>query len=189
MSVVQIDYVSDWKERLCTRLYTQFRDKTTWLLWVALLARQAQDLEDAAQSLLTIFDIDNSSGIQLDVIGRIVGQTRQGAIDSEYRLGLKARILANKSSGTPENIFALFLGAPMVYSLGVIKEFAVRVASVPITPAEAAGAVMLLGVAREAGARALFEWQEYVNAQMFTFDGAAGTGFDDGHFAGAGQAP
>src|SRR5262249_50537515 len=107
--MITVDYISDWASRLRTRLYTQFRNKTTWNAWIDnVLAPQFQDLEDAAQTLLGIVDIDNSQGAQLDVLGRIVGRQRNGDDDPTYRLHLKATIAANKSSGDPESLYTVF---------------------------------------------------------------------------------
>ncbi len=168
-----IDYVSDWAARLRSRLYTQFRSAVTWGQWTDMLGAMAQDWEDAAQTLLTLLDIDASSGVQLDTIGRVVGQPRLGVVDSTYRLYLRARILANRSTGTAEEIYAVFaalLGAaaPPQYIGGWVKQFAIRVGAA-ITRVQAVAAANFLGVAKEAGARGLVEWQEYADSQMFEF--------------------
>ena len=47
-------------------------------------------------------------GAQLDVLGRIVGEARLGDPDANYRLRIKAGILLNVSSGTPEELLAIF---------------------------------------------------------------------------------
>lgn len=61
--------------------------------------------------LVTFHDrlnIDASSGNQLDNIGTIVGQTRFGFNDVEYRLMLKAKIGVNNSKGTIEDIISIW---------------------------------------------------------------------------------
>lgn len=165
-----IDYVADWSARLRTRLYTQFRDKATWTKWTDLvLGPQFQDLEDSAQTLLTFFDIDNSEGAQLDLIGRYVGQSRLGTGDPTYRLYLKARILADRSTGTPEELYAvlrMLFGAGMIYLPGIVKQFALRVTSA-ITAAQAVVGLAFLSISKEGGARGIFEWQESADAEMF----------------------
>ncbi len=190
----KLDYVSDWVRRLRTRLQTQFRNKVTWEAWVQLLGRQFQDLEDATQSLFTLLDIDNSSGAQLDVIGRIVGQPRSGQADAVYRLFLRARVAANRSSGDPESIYAVYsalYGATvtMVLTTGMVgvKEFALRIKTV-ITRAQALAGVQFLGDSAEAGTRPLLEWQESATALLFVYDGTTAQGYDVGLYAGASQA-
>ena len=193
----QIDYIDDWASRLRSRLFTQFRGKTTWNAWCdEVLGPQFQDLEDAAQTLLTLLDIDDSDGVQLDTIGRVVGQPRNGVDDPTYRLYLSARILANKSTGTVEDIFkvmrALFGQDETLptYQGGWVKQFSIKIGAV-LTRAEALIAADFLGDSKEAGARGILEWIETAPASMFQFDGTAsptGLGFDVGYFAGAKQA-
>lgn len=191
-----IDYVESWAQRLRGRLYAQFRNATTWQKWCdEILGPQFQDLEDATQSLLSLLDIDNSVGAQLDMIGRYVGQPRLGLLDVTYRLYLRARVLANKSTGTVEEIFAIMralygASAGPRYLPGYVKQFAIRITKT-LTRTEALVGVSFLGSSKEAGARGLLEWRETDSASVFTFDGTgspAGLGFDVGYFAGAKQA-
>lgn len=171
---ITIGYISDWPARLRTRLYTQFRDKATWLLWIdEVLGPQLQDLEDSLQSLAGLLDIDNSVGVQLDNIGRIVGQLRFGLDDATYRIYLKARIRANLSTGTPEDLYSVFLallgaGASMVYRPGRNKNFYLEI-NTPITDAQAEAGLSFLRAAKEAAARAILEWQEFEDDLMFVF--------------------
>lgn len=185
-----LDYVDDWAARLRSRLYTQFRGKATWIAWCdEVLGPQFQDLEDAGQTLLTMLDIEASEGVQLDVIGRIVGQPRNGVDDPTYRLYLSARVLANRSTGTVEDIFkvmrALFGQDEALprYEPGWVKQFAIRLGAV-LTRGEALIGVDFLGDAKEAGARAILEWQEYGATATFAFYNGPhlATGIDAGAF-------
>ena len=170
-----IDYIESWAERLRARLYTQFRDAVTWGQFADMLAAQFQDLEDAGQSLLTLLDIDNSVGTQLDGIGKIVGQARAGALDSAYRLYLKARVASNKSSGTAEDLYLvmrLLFGSTTArpsYKGGLVKQFELAVAPV-LTRAQAIIAASFVGTAKEAAARGVFKWQESSDDLVFRFD-------------------
>lgn len=185
-----IDYIDDWEKRLLGRLYVQFRDKETWQLWVTgIIAPQVQDLEDAAQTLLSVMDIDESEGAQLDRIGRIVGQPRNGVSDALYRIYLKARIRANQSTGASEDIYAVFralfgTSAGLTLTTGWLKEFTLRVAIV-LTRAEALVGVGFLRDSKESGARGIIEWQESATSLLFTLD--SGPGLDVGLLAGAAQ--
>src|SRR5437870_5119087 len=80
---------------------------------------QIQALEDAAlgSAGLTTLTLANASGIWLDVIGKLVGQPRNGQVDAQYRLFLNARIAVNRSSGTIEDILTTF--AVLTAGLGV----------------------------------------------------------------------
>jgi hypothetical protein len=181
VAVERIDYVADWAARLRGRLYAQFRDDASWQQWCdEVLGPQFQDLEDSAQSLLKLYDIDASEGELLDLIGRVVGQRRLGTLDPVYRLYLKARVLANRSTGTPENIYdvlrALYGAAtarPM-YIGGWNKQFAVRVRAVIEREAALVGADLLRS-AKESGARGILEWQESADADLYYLDSAHAT--------------
>jgi hypothetical protein len=105
VSAITVDFIPNWSTRLKTRLYTQFRNKDTWNAFCDLLGRQFDDLEASGQSLFSLLDIDNSAGVELDAIGRIVGQPRLGADDATYRLYLRARIISNDSTGSSEDIY------------------------------------------------------------------------------------
>jgi hypothetical protein len=192
--VATLDYVDDWAARLRSRLYTQFRSAESWQAWCdEVLGPQLQDLEDAGQTLLTLLDIDASEGVQLDNIGRIVGQPRNGVDDETYRLYLSARVLANKSDGTVEDIFSVMRAlfgqdeTRPTYAGGWVKQFSIRI-DAALTRAEALIGASFLGDAKEAAARGILEWIESAPASMFQFDGTAsptGLGFDVGYFAGA----
>lgn len=184
--MANLDYVEDWAARLRSRLYTQFRSATSWQAWCNdVLGPQFQDLEDAAQTLLTMLDIEASEGVQLDVIGRLVGQPRNGVDDPTYRLYLSARVLANKSTGTVDDIFKVMRAlfgqdeARPTYVGGLVKQFAVRIGEV-LTRAEALIAVEFLGDAKEAAARGILEWGEQGATAMFGFYNgpALATGID-----------
>ncbi len=202
-----IDYIADWSARLQTRLYEQFREKPKLLAIITgAIAPQVQDLEEAAQQITSLLSIADSSGAQLDRIGRIVGQLRLGNLDENYRHYLRARIRANLSRGTPEDMLTVLrllvndstvdldyvLEPPAGYTLeaeGVMSAMLAAVAS------------SMLGDANRAGVRLIFRWRQYDVAHSFTCaptpvagnDGPISTllGFadetetDGGHMAGA----
>jgi hypothetical protein len=159
---MSIDYIDNWYSRLKGRLYEQFKGLPKWDGLVRAIARQAQDWEDAAQAVLTTISIDDSAGTQLDNLGRLIGQPRVGLDDAAYRLYIKARIIANKSNGTAENIYrvfrALFSDVRFRYVYGGTKSFVMRVLSV-LTPDQVVAARDFLRDSKEAGARAILEWQ------------------------------
>ncbi len=156
-----IDLISDWKSRLRSRFYEQFKGLPKITAWSDMIAAQAQDLENAAQTLLTIISIDDSIGAQLDNLGRIIGQARVGVVDPTYQLYLRARIVANKSTGTGESIYrvfrALFGDLGYIIRNGGNKSFALLVIGI-LTPLQLAVALSFLREAKEAGARAVLEY-------------------------------
>lgn len=169
-----VDYVADWNARLISRLYEQFKEKPNLLKLVALIAHQLQDLENSGQTLLTLPSIDLSEGVNLDVLGRIIGIARNGINDPTYRLYLHAQVLTNKSSGTPDELYAIleamFGGVPLHlhYQNGGSASFTVRI-NYPITADQATTAFAFLLAGKVAGTRLVFEWQQQPDNQTFTF--------------------
>ena len=91
------------------RLLYQYRDSTNLKsLITAIFGTQVQDIENAIYQLMTRLDIDNSEGDQLDGIGEIVGQERQGLSDDLYKLWLKAKIGKNTSEGDLERVISIW---------------------------------------------------------------------------------
>lgn len=77
-------------------------------LATALYGNQVQEIENAMRQLLYGFDIDQSVGDQLDVIGAIVGQDRLGKSDENYRIDIKIKIGINTSEGLTEQLIAIW---------------------------------------------------------------------------------
>lgn len=187
MSVPFIDLVESWTVRLTGRLYTQWRSATTWRQWCELLGSLADDAEIAGQSLLTLPSIDDSEGIQLDVLGKLCGQPRLGVDDPTYRRWIRGRIGANRSTGTPEDLYRMYraMFAHSTRTLLVqtaelaVKAFLVRIGGA-ITAADAIIALDFLVDAKEAGARAVLEFQQAEDDLLFSWDDdPTGLGFGD----------
>ena len=71
----------------------------------AAVVQQSQDKEQVLYQLRQRLDIDTQVGVQLDKIGVLVGQPRQGLLDDIFRLWLKARIRVNRSSGSNKDMY------------------------------------------------------------------------------------
>lgn len=161
------DVVSDGQALL---LY-QFKDATKLNALLAIYLRQLQEAEVANWLLLNLQDIDIAGGIYLDHMGALIGQPRSGLDDTFYRNLLKARIAANKSTGTSADIIdviqALFgnegvlsedYPAKVVYDTGgAVVEYAL----------ESVFQVLRDSVA--SGIQFMFIYQEYPDDEIFTF--------------------
>lgn len=172
-----IAYESDWETRLLSKLYIQFKEQPNIVALVkAVIAPQFQDLEESGQSILTITSIDDSEGVNLDVIGRIVQQLRLGTDDATYRHYLRARIRANKSSGTPNNIYSVFFALIGDNTVMKITQYNIAffqlVIGTPISHTLAGVALGFLRDSKMAGVGANLLWQEEPDEQMFTFANA-----------------
>lgn len=92
---------------------------------------QIQELENTSAEVFVGFYVDTATGDQLDILGRIVGETRQGRNDDDYRAAVKVRILVNLSDGKAEQMLeisrAMIPGATVqlqeVYPMTVRFEF------------------------------------------------------------------
>lgn len=70
------------KELAISRFATQFRESTNLIAYTEALLSEADGLEQVFQDLLVKRFIDDAEGVQLDILGIIVGQTRE-FVDAE----------------------------------------------------------------------------------------------------------
>lgn len=94
-------------EEMKAGLAQQFKGKSKIEGYLALLARQVQDVESALISIFVKMAKPYAEGVQLDIIGKLVGEPRGGRDDTAYRLAIDARILLNTSHGRIEDLIAL----------------------------------------------------------------------------------
>lgn len=87
-----------------SRLPEQFKRKPKIEALLTALVTPCISLEDALWQLLTERAVDTAIGVQLDQLGSIVGQERGGLDDDDYRRYIRARIMANRSRGTVEDL-------------------------------------------------------------------------------------
>ena len=80
------------------------QDKPVITNFVLSFAEQSQDLEDMFRQLLEERSLDTAVGVQLDIIGYLVDELRQGRNDEEFLKSIKLRIAINSSSGTVTDI-------------------------------------------------------------------------------------
>lgn len=160
---------------------------------VNVYAVEVQAVETALAQVLLTAHTDAGDplvvGTQLDGIGQIIGLAREGISDTFYRARLLARILVNKSNGTPPEIIEIvtaFLNdlSPFVY----ISEDDTGEAGfeVEVTDPIPVGLGVELGLvvreAKVAGVIAYAIYQESADNATFAFDGANGAQFDSGGF-------
>jgi hypothetical protein len=92
------------------RAINQYRDKPVFEAMLTAYLQQLQEVEDV------LFQLENRipasgdagiTGVQLDVLGALVGQPRGGRDDTEYLKWIMARTLVNHASGLGDEIFSL----------------------------------------------------------------------------------
>jgi len=82
----------------------QFRNSENFQKLIAALCSELQDLKNEINNVYKLRSINLAFGEQLDGIGEIVGESRNGRDDDDYRESLYFRILVNASKGLPENV-------------------------------------------------------------------------------------
>ena len=96
---VKIDHTT----KLDNILY-QFKDSYILNSLTESFLLEANELEDLSESLLLQRSVDTAIGVQLDQVGLLVGEIRNGRDDNSYRQAIKLRIAINTSRGTVEDI-------------------------------------------------------------------------------------
>ena len=88
--------------------------------YVSTAAARWQAIEDLLWQLATERGLDDAVGVQLDGIGDILDEARGGLSDDQYRLVLRAKILAIKSRGRVEELIEIL--EVMDYTSIVVRE-------------------------------------------------------------------
>lgn len=81
------------------RFIDDLKSKTFLDAIVTAAASEVLELEQAAMAWRDGFLIANSAGVQLDILGRIVGRERTSSDDDIYRLWIRAQIAINLADG------------------------------------------------------------------------------------------
>lgn len=100
----EVTPITDHIAQVVGNLLWQFRDSPKLVELVSLFAAEIQDLEDLYNDLITERYLDNAAGVQLDLYGKIVGWSRQGFVDDDYRKLLKVAILINQTDAQTDEI-------------------------------------------------------------------------------------
>ena len=119
MTLPQLAQIDDYADEATTRPISQYQDRPRLLAWILSYVNRCQELEDAAWDVILKRMIDNAENAQLDTIGKIVGQLRNGQSDSVYRIYITARIRINRSQGHADDVIDVLIlveAAALAYS-------------------------------------------------------------------------
>lgn len=172
-----MEHILDHEERALARLLQQFRGKPRFEGLIAAHASRMQSCEDMLWALLVCDSIDTATGAQLDDLGDLVGQLRGQLPDEQYRVFIRARVLVNLSSGTPDELLAIvqMIMAAMGDNAFALREdfpatFVVvvdeRWSGTGVFPTAVAA---ILRAARAGGVRSILEWSSHWNFETFAF--------------------
>lgn len=94
----------DYTATALSRLSRQFSDSPKLRGLVEAIVKPLGDIEVDADDLRNKRWIDTAVGAQLDGIGSIVLESRNGRNDDDYRDALRFRVFINVSKGTPHDV-------------------------------------------------------------------------------------
>lgn len=101
------------------RLTSMYVDRKVISGLVAAYAKQIQLLEDACWQVIEGRQLNTAVNAQLDTIGKLVGELRNGRTDTVYREFIRLRILINRSTGKLVDLLHIAkvaaMGAPWKY--------------------------------------------------------------------------
>lgn len=187
------------------RLLEQYRTLVKFPALVGELGDRVQEAETAVFGLLGVLELGTATGVWLDRLGGIVGERRQGVVDAAYRRYALARVQANKSNGTVEDLIAVcteWHGAPCDVVItdyppaGIeldFREWSASTGSVSIAHDEWIRLVRLLAGTKAAGVGVSVLYVEDA-IDTFTFatadapEAATGFGFNEAGWADARRA-
>jgi len=178
---MNVDKISDHAQAAKDRLLFQYQGKINIeALLDSLGGQQIQDLENVLFDLNTRLDVENSEGVQLDGMGSIVGQPRNGQDDTTYRLFIKAKAGQNVSEGDINRVLSVWkiiTGGTVVQVIPSYPAAIELFSDVPVIDSLASAAFALMQDVVAAGVRVTSSIISPENA--FGFENSVGTlGFD-----------
>ncbi len=146
--------------------------------WLTALVGPVQTIEGALEQLLEERRLGTAVGVQLDTIGRLVGQARGGLNDADFERYIRARIVANRASGTVDQVLQVIEavlddpGATVTIDQAgqYPAAFVVRIRDTVVSAPLAAVLVTFLRLVKAAGVRALLEPAMDADASLLYLD-------------------
>jgi len=181
----------DHESLAIARLVEQYKDKEKFTQFIGKCAAQFQDVEQVSFDIISSMVLDSATGVQLDGIGDIVGEARQGRTDDAYRVRIKARVRINTSAGRTEDLLSIYSllipDAQVVLNEYPPAGFILLVTGVAIPIVD--DLADILNEAKSAGVRTIFEWSPTTPELTFSFaDCPDGLGWGDSSDASVGGA-
>lgn len=101
-------FSTDVTSRALSKLLSRFQKPIIRGL-LAAFTNRLQDLEDCASQVSNYLSIDNGvGGVQLNIVGNIVGRGRVSNADPAYRRAIRCQIAINRSTGLDVDIYKVF---------------------------------------------------------------------------------
>lgn len=144
---------------------------------------EIQNIEDLLFELHKLKDIDTVTSVHLTRLCNLIGQERGGFSDDELRVWGKARILVNKSTGTPEELFTIIrqIKDDPTYKIDRYREYYPKYFEIDIFDLQ--DPVTYVGIlkdSRAAGIGAGFNTSIYPSGELLTLSASDGTDLNTG---------
>lgn len=171
--------ITDFAARARAKMLAQYRDKLKLAAFVGELAERAQDLEAAFFDVLEQTSVGTAIGVWLDRLGAVVGEERGGEGDTLFRRYVLARVKANRSDGTLEDVIAVITAwygsafPSLILTEPGRANLLVELSSPAVTSTQVARLVRLLKDTRSAAVGLQLLWQPQADADTFTFSSSA----------------
>jgi hypothetical protein len=183
---MSLAYVTDHETRAAALLTEQFKGQAAVVALLKTWAGQVQGLEDSVHELRLQRALASAEGVNLDLLGAIVGQPRGGRNDAQYRLWIAGRVLVNKSRGKTPQLIAI--AAKLVNGPVRLREYEpaafVIYCDRVITGSDGVEVAKLLKIAKAAGVRMHFVWYDVPTAFRFSTSGSSAFSSSRGFGAG-----
>lgn len=163
--------------RLQQLLTYQFRNANVTQKLIEVFAEQGIELSDAARDVQFLRSLSLAEGVQLDGIGQLCGESRNGRNDSDYRDAIYFRILVNSSKATASHVIAAAKIATDASKIVLLEKFPAKFSIITdgikvlpnldeILESVSAIAVGLDAVISTFGKSPMFYWQTEFGAQQ-----------------------
>lgn len=176
--------ILDHQAQAFARLAEQYKGSVSFTGLVAIATAEHQTLEQVLWDQF-VETVDSAAGASLDVMGKVVGQPREGRDDATYRVWVKARVKVNRSGGTGADLVSIFTalcpGLTVRLEEHYPAAFVLRLSGLAVTNAGVLGSILRL--TKAGGVRAVLETTNDLPVTTFTLD--TGPGLDVGKLADA----
>ena len=165
--------ITDHVTQALARMVPSMSGLPNWELLVTALVNRYQGIENVFDDLLVMRRLANAEGVQLEQLGKIVGEDRKSRTDDEYRRAIGARVAANNSDGTIPDIIKVCRGVLDETQSIVIRQYypkavTVRISTDELSIADATTLAELLDDTRSGETRLIVEHHTLPAADTYT---------------------
>lgn len=173
----------DYFGRSGARLAEQFKPRARFTSLRTIVDARATELEQALIDTKAARDLATAAAAQLDEIGRMYRETRDGEADAVYRARLLAMVQVVDSKSRPDDLLQVVVAIDDGFALAAIAYVPLYPAAFIITaevPAGNRARALTMSRLTRRGAPAGVNFQLHVQQQgvdLFVWDGDTGEGF------------